>query len=308
MRNDFDLKKSDLEKLITEIMGEGFQYFTLNGGHVAVTLLLESKDEKYVLQIWKNDFSNQSIKKRYIYSLLKNVDFKVPKVIRDGAIGSFTFLVTSFIKGSTLHDVEDSLSDANRKKIMNEIGYSLSIIHNFNFGESFFGWLNGETLDKKFLNLESYLESELERFKISLVQRLNKEDWERLELIVKRSILTLSKSSHVPSLNWYDVQLNNVMVENKNGVYSLSGFLDPGAARFGIPEWDIAHAKIHLCRNADDLINLIDGYGLHELDMNMVDAFVPIVLTDDLSLGYDRDWQFAIDQTIPRLKELRILS
>ena len=60
MGNVVNFKKSDFKNLIKEIMGRDFSYSVLNGGHVAVTLLLEDKDEKYILQIWRNDFSNQS--------------------------------------------------------------------------------------------------------------------------------------------------------------------------------------------------------------------------------------------------------
>lgn len=307
MKNINVLEKNDLKDLIKEIIGEEVKFTVLKGGNVALTLLLEKKDKKFILQIWRNDYSNQSIKKHYIYSILKDSRVKVPRVINYGKIEPFTFLVTSFIKGMTLCDVEDGLSIINRHKIMREIGCSLTTIHKLGFEGNYFGWLNGKKLYKKFPNLKSYLESELKRFELSLDNKISKEIWISLESAVRHSIQLLSQFSFVPSLNWYDIQSNNILVENINGVYSLAGFLDPGAARFGVPEWDMAHAKIHLCKNTDDLISLIEGYGFNKLNMEAIDAFIPIVLVDDLSLGYDRGWQFVIDQTIPRLRKLSLL-
>ncbi len=303
-----NLDKNALESLIKEIMNEEFKFIILNGGKVASTLLLEKKDKKFILQIWRDDYSNQSIKKHYIYSLLKKSGIKVPRVINYGVVRSFTFLLTSYIKGKTLHDVEYDLSKANCQKVMKEVGVSLSTLHKITLEKDYFGWLNGNMLDKKFPNLESYLESELRRFELSLENKISKEVWSNLELVIRRSIQIISKYSCVPTLNWYDIQSNNVLVEKENEVYSLTGFLDPGAARFGIPEWDIAHAKIHLCRNRDDLNSLIEGYGCNKLNQDITDAFIPIILVDDLSLGYDRGWQFVIDQTILRLKKLLILT
>ena len=288
---------------IEELLGQNTVYRVLSGGLVATTLLVRDSKGEYIFQLLDSRYSNQAKKKFYIYNLLENLQLGIPRAIRYGTFEDYSYLTTTRLDGVALSTVVNSISEASRKMVMERLGSDLKRIHSLSVGD-YFGWLGSDVLSTYFENIESYLLSEVERIKQLIEPKLGIDKWTILEEILRNSISKISQSKRAPCLCWYDIQPANVLVTQDNDGFIFSGLLDPGAARLGLPEWDFAHAKVHLCLNNSEFETMSDSYGKELLDKVLIEAFIPIVICDDLALGYDRNWDFVINESLQRLREL----
>lgn len=294
--------KGNYDNIISQLAGENFSYEILTGGLVATTLLLSIDTNSYVLQLFDETVANQAAKKFYIYGLLEDSDIKTPKAIKHGVINQHTYLLTSVLEGNTLRSEFDSITIEDRMLIMREIGSNLRNVHSVNVGNSF-GWIEGDHTHTSFHTIEEYLKSEMDRIGEVIKQNAPSETWVALENLFRSSISVISTSRGKPVLSWYDIQPDNILIKLVGSSFIFSGFLDPGAARFGIPEWDIAHAKLHLCKDEESFQALLLGYG-SDIDLSLVNSFIPIVIADDLALGYSRKWDFVINESLIRLEKI----
>ncbi len=80
---------------------------------------------------------------------------------------------------------------------------------------------------------------------------------------------------------WYDINSNNILVNDKS---EITGFLDPGGARFAPKEWDLAFVKMDLCRNEKEFKFFLDKYMQNNnVDINLLNLLSVIVEIDDIA-------------------------
>ena len=73
--------------------------------------------------------------------------------------------------------------------------------------------------------------------------------------------------------------------------------MDPGAARIGVAEWDLAHAKLHLCNNHNDFKAILDGYS-GRAELVLIDTFGTLIMIDDLVLALTESWEDLFNKTL----------
>ena len=110
-----------------------------------------------------------------------------------------------------------------------------------------FGWIGINGLDEKEY-FYKYIEEDIDRN----IERIKKyiEDKNVLKSFIKKANMSVEKlkiiSNIKPVICWYDINPNNILVNDNS---SITGFLDPGGARFAPKEWDLAFIKMYLCQN-----------------------------------------------------------
>lgn len=93
-----------------------------------------------------------------------------------------------------------------------------------------------------------YIEEDIDRN----IERIKKyiEDKNLLKSFTKKANMSVEKLKIInnikPVICWYDINPNNILVNDNS---SITGFLDPGGARFAPKEWDLAFIKMDLCQN-----------------------------------------------------------
>ena len=81
---------------------------------------------------------------------------------------------------------------------------------------------------------------------------------------------------------------NNILVNEKS---SITGFLDPGGARFATKEWDLAFIKMNLCQNNKEY----DFFKQMYLRQNNIDEELLEILTVAVELD---DIAFQLEEKV----------
>lgn len=281
------LRKLFRSSLVTEYIEEGRR---------SSTFLIKNKTPRLIIQFYTGEQRYQAYKKFMIYKLvLMNSTIPVPITIDVGDIDNLSYLITQELPGKPLTTFK-KCQNFPRLNIMNKIGYFLSELHTkIDYSDSY-GWINGEKIVKPHMNLIDYLNSEIDRFYFSLSAKLDKNETRKIMKMARKAIETISVFKHKPVFVWYDLWPNNILI-NKNKHYEVSGWLDPGAARIGVAEWDLAHAKLHLCNNHNDFKAILDGYS-GRAELVLIDTFGTLIMIDDLVLALTESWEDLFNKTL----------
>lgn len=140
-----------------------------------------------------------------------------------------------------------------------------------------------------------YIEAEIERN----TQRIKDIIGEKNRIIIdilKKSEETLKLIKQVqklkPVICWYDINSNNILVNDKS---EITGFLDPGGARFAPKEWDLAFVKMDLCRNEKEFKFFLDKYMQNNnVDINLLNLLSVIVEIDDIAFQLETKTKLPI--------------
>jgi aminoglycoside phosphotransferase (APT) family kinase protein len=204
------------------------------------------------------------------------IDFKEYK--------DYSFLLTSYLEGIMLDDMLNINKHIISAISQNLIQYLYSI-HSVDI-EPFFGWI-GDEESPDCSTIEEYLYKEMKRFKKSYVKEFDEKYVENLMSIGENAIENIYRLSiEKPVLLWYDINRKNILIREKGDSYEISGFLDPGGARFGLREWDIAFLKINFCLNDEEFFYILDEYMkiYPALNMSLLKTFEVFVELDNLAL------------------------
>ena len=257
----------------------------LQAGLRCKTYLIENKGNKYIFQIYKDNTIYQAEKK---YKILNMFDEKyIPKAYKYGVYDTYSYLVTEYKNGDSVNNIYSNNEKFSLTEISDELAYTLFKIHSIK-KENVFGWITDKDIieNKK---LSDYINSEYERL---LGNLYNIEDSIKCNILnkAKQSIKIIeekSKDKRTSCLCWYDINPDNILVSKKDNRYNLEGVIDPGGARFGIEEWDLAFIKMELCKNKKEFINLLNFYSKYnktEIDMELLEALTVFVELDDMTV------------------------
>ncbi len=284
------------------------------------TYLLKVKNKKYIFQIYMGDTIYQAKKK---YNILKKFNNKfITKAIKVKENEKYSYLITEYFEGQSLNyyrktDTKFSLND-----ISSELVDILGQVHNIS-NENKFGWIDDKFI-KYNIRFIDYINSEYNRLSVSL---------ENIDLEIKNSILRKAKeaikiienkSDNIKRscLCWYDMNPSNILISKKENIYKLEGLIDPGGARYGIAEWDIAFVKMQLCTNKEEFDNFLSKYQKTNpkifIDMELIDALSVIVELDVISIElvndviilpipYDTNFKSEIEVIHREIKEKTIM-
>ena len=161
------------------------------------------------------------------------------------------------------------------------MAFVLGQIHNISDIDKF-GWINDNYVNTQ-NSLVDYIKNEFNRLSKNF-EELDEKVKQNIFKKVKKAIEIIErKSGYIskPVLCWYDINPGNILISQENRVYNLSALIDPGGARYGVPEWDIAFMKMQVCRNKEEFDDFFDKYiklnpQIH-IDMELVNALSIIV-------------------------------
>ena len=243
------------------------------------TYLIKVKNKKYIFQIYIGDAIYQAKKK---YNILKQFNNKyIPKAIKVEENKEYAYLIMEYIEGKDLYYYRKTDSKFSLNYISSELANTLVQIHSIS-NRAKFGWIEDDTkYNSTFID---YMNVEYNRLSINL---------KNIDLDIKTSILNKAKKAikvisykniSESCLCWYDMNPSNILVSKKENSYNLEALIDPGGARYGIPEWDIAFVKMQLCRNKEEFENFLINYQKvntnRKIDMELVNALSVIVELD----------------------------
>jgi fructosamine-3-kinase len=292
----------EIKKLIERERQQKYHHRKISSGIVADTFCLKPDNGglEIILQIWSDNLTYQACKKLNIFTLLEQVGVSVPKALKFGRFKDYSYLLTEKLPGYSLNDIE---STVHYYQALASLGTVLRSLHSLEF-ESHFGWFFEDIKEAQHRTLAHYLSSEVVRFASVLSQCAGLQLWQKLEKYLVQSIDKISRIKTYPCLCWYDIQPSNVLVSLTLAGKVATSLIDPGAARIGVAEWDLAHSKIHLCTNTLEFDCLTSSYGMDKLNFELIDLLVPIVLVDDLTLGFERNIDFIKEETLQRIKAI----
>lgn len=297
----FDKLIGDLSKVI------GIESQKVTGGLRCSTYILNNGNKKAIIQIYLENTKYQARKKSDISEWL-NKDCKyIPKIFAFDENDDGAYLITEYKDGRTLKEIREIDKDFSLEYIADEIAETLNAIHSIK-NENGYGWIENNKVIE-YIKFEDYVKSEIERLSNtynrldkSVIFKINKKSEEALEIIRKET-----KSS--PVLCWYDINPENILITKQDNKYKLSGFLDPGGARYGIPEWDLAFLKLELCKNEKEYNKILEKYQEkgNLINEKLVDALSVFVEIDDIAIQIKDKMIFDIPYSSNFKNELKQL-
>ena len=260
-------------------------------GLTCQTYLVKVKNNKYIFQIYTDKRLYQAKKK---YNILNKIDSKfIPKAIKVEETKEYSYLITEYYEGKSLHYYRRTVPKFSLKNISNDLASVLGQIHNISDIDKF-GWINDNYVNTQ-NSLADYIKYEFNRLSKNF-EELDEKVKQNIFKKVKKAIEIIErKSGYIskPVLCWYDINPGNILISQENGVYDLNALIDPGGARYGVPEWDIAFMKMQVCKNKDEFDDFFDKYiklnpQIH-IDMELVNALSIIVEFDVMSIELAED-------------------
>lgn len=298
---NFDKLIKDLSKVI------GVEDQKVTGGLRCSTYTLNNRNKKAVVQIYLENTKYQARKKTDISNLLNKDCQYIPEILAFDENGDSAYLITEYKEGRTLSQIRAIDKNFSLEYIADEIAETLNIIHNIK-NKNGYGWI-GDNGVIEYIKFEEYIKSEIERLSNaynsldeSVILKINKKSEKALEIIRKETISS-------PVLCWYDINPENILITKQDNEYKLSGFLDPGGARYGIPEWDFAFLKLELCKNQKEYDKILEKYKEkgNSINENLVDALSVFVEMDDIAIQINDKIIFDIPYSSDFKEELKKL-
>jgi Ser/Thr protein kinase RdoA (MazF antagonist) len=162
------------------------------------------------------------------------------------------------------------------------------------------GWIDGYGTTINHKTWSDYFFSEFYRIKATLIEYLQKDILARVESKFWERTAGVEHEKFPITLVWYDLNPTNFILDVDNA--KIKTWLDPGAARFGPRLWDLAHAKLYLCRCAQEFEGLLNGYKSLDFqltsDLRFLSSFEALIRLDDLALGLDTNWQSLVEECL----------
>lgn len=300
---------SEVKRALESLGFGGWSFEKAPYGRNSLTLLLRQaagRDVEYVIQIPKSAAIYQAAKKAAIYNLVgEHTSIPVPRTslcwFHDRPC-----LVMSFCHGTSLSDLQ-GMDKKTRQSLLQAVGSTVAKLHTRIPAGEVFGWLDGQGISKPFKTFGDYMRSETTRIQAVLSKHLDAEDLKWLDTNIWPRLSMLFKFEAHPTFVWYDIHSDNILVGKGSGGLEITGWLDPGAARIGAPEWDIAHACEHLCKSATEekwiLQNYLKNTG-RNIDHISFDGFRTLIILDDMALAITTQWGRLRERCWLRLKQL----
>lgn len=281
-----------MEKYIIEKYKK-FTKTSIHSGYRCKTFLLENNNEKYIYQIYLDSTIYQVQKKLIVTNLVKEyLEIKeIPKVIEYGETKKFGYLVIEYKDGVELEKAF-RFKNFDYKIFYRNLSKILLDIHSIDVGNKF-GWIDCNGLEENEY-FYKYIESEINRNVVFLKKYiLNKNILDSILFKINESFEQIKKITiKKPVLCWYDINSNNLLVDNNS---NITGFLDPGGARYGVREWDIAFIKMDLCRNKKEFSFFEKMYNeYYKINSKLLKMLTIIVELNDIAFQLESKCKLPI--------------
>lgn len=298
-----------IEELLPSIGLNGWSTEIAPYGRNSLTIFLRPSPEqpiRYAIQIPTPNAAYQIAKKARIYNLVgEHSSIPVPQASLQLS-NNRPYLIMSYCAGKPLSDC--FLTDDKTCQILFlNIGAIIAELHAKIPAGNSFGWIDQQGIPKPFKKCSDYIGSEAIRIREVLAEQLDASTLHWLEKSIWPQITLLYQLESSPTFVWYDIHSDNILVQDDTKDLIITGWLDPGAARIGAPEWDLAHACEHLCQTTLEEDCLLDSYASHtgrKTDSHILNAFRALIVLDDLALSLTGQWKQLTERCLQRLKHL----
>ncbi len=170
-----------------------------------------------------------------------------------------------------------------------------------------FGWIGVNGLDEKQFFYQ-YIEEDIKRN----IERIKKciNDEKIIKSFIKKANVSLERLKNIsnikPVISWYDINPNNILINEK---CAITGFLDPGGARFAAKEWDLAFIKMDLCQNKKEYDFFKRLYSRQKyIDEDLLEILTVIVELDDIAFQLEAKVKLPIAFESNFKKELEYIQ
>lgn len=259
------------------------------------TYVIEEDGKNIIYQEYKDNAYYQAKKKYEILNKIANIGGSeyIPKCYKYFNLEDKSVLYTEYRSGHSLHEIRKNRLNFKFDKIAEQLSKVLYKIHSIKDNECF-GWITDcGCIEKK--NLEEYVKSEFERFQGTFKEKLSYKDLEFIESKEEVVLNFLKKKNNLkPQLIWYDLNPENILINEKN---ELACIVDPGGAKYGIKEIDLAFLRMEVCENEYEYQSLLTEYKKLDktVDEGLIEVMGILVELDDIMLRI----QDGIDIPIP---------
>lgn len=259
----------------------------ISEGFTCETWILQNDNKKVIYQEYRGESKFQVMKKVNVTNkILQNTNCKqLPKVIEYKYYDDYAYLITEFKDGKMLEKVQKENSNFSINSVAEELVQILSEIHNIKI-ENNFGWIKDDFCDG-FEKFEQYLKNELERLENILTNKIDLNIVKKIMEKGNNAIKEISQSCKYlkPTINWYDINPQNIIIIEDKNTYKINGFIDAGGARIGVREWDLAFIKMDVCKNEFEFNNILNLYENinGKINSKLLDALCTIVEIDDIT-------------------------
>jgi hygromycin-B 7''-O-kinase len=256
-RNDLNFLRPIIENILEK------ERMSLNKIHIFDTgsSIIVDIGNHQVLKIFplflKQDFNSEISSLRLLNQY--NIE-RVPKLYSFGEIKNYSYVIISKIRGITLESIWNKIKLENKISIMAYIGIFLKSIHlipNHNSLKNSKDWK--VFLEKQVLNCCEH------HAKLGMTQAL-------ISQIEKFTSLHLPMQTTPKNICFLsgDVHYWNILIEEKNGEYQISGFIDYGDSFYGLPEYDFLAPGAFMAKggNSELLSAMFLGYGYKKEELN----------------------------------------
>ena len=216
---------------------------------------------------------------------------QIPEILECGRNEKFSYLVSEYKEGIEMEKINKNTF--NYRTFYKDLSNILVNIHSVNIGDSF-GWVSENGVEKR-KSFADYIKQEIER-NINRIKLIIGERKEILDYIASKANDALSMIEQInplkPVICWYDINSNNILINSNS---EITGFLDPGGARFSPKEWDLAFIKMDLCKNKKEFQYFINEYErTKKINNDLLKALSVIVEIDDIAFRLESNTKLPI--------------
>ncbi len=248
------------------------------------TYVIEEDGKDLIYQEYKDNAYYQAKKKYEILNKIANIGGSeyIPKCYKYFNLKDKAVLYTEYKKGNSLQEIRKNRLNFKFDKIAEQLSKVLYKVHSIKDNKCF-GWITDNGCIGK-NSLEEYVKSEFERFQCVFKERLSYKDLAFIES-KESGILNFLKNKNnlIPQLIWYDLNPENILINEKN---ELTCIVDPGGAKYGIKEIDLAFLRMEVCENEYEYQSLLTEYKKLDktVDEGLIEVMGNLVELDDIML------------------------
>lgn len=239
---------------------QGLDPATLSFAPPGTHVVFRAADELYIklfAPLWGSDY----VSERAVLAALPDGPHRfVPRLVAEGQIDGWPYIVITAVHGTPLCQVWDGLSDEERLSIARQCG-------------AYMAWLHTAPLDKLdaiAVDWPAFIATQTE----ACIQKIAHAGLDRSWVAAVRAMMDRIASAHRGCarrvLLSADVTDEHVMVEQRDGVWRFSGYIDFGDAMLGHPLYEFAAPGCSIARGIPALVRaMLLGYGYPDAQLDL---------------------------------------
>ncbi len=267
------------------------------------TYVIDEDGKDIIYQEYKDNAYYQAKKKYKVLSKIADVGGieYIPQCYKYFNLTDKSVLYTEYRSGQSLQEVRKNGLNFKFDKIAKQLSKVLYKVHSIRDNDSF-GWITDSGCIGK-NSLEEYVKSEFERFQVTFEEKLSYKDLKFIKGKEENVLKFLKNYNNIkPQLIWYDLNPENILINEKN---ELACIVDPGGAKYGVKELDLAFVRMEVCENEYEYQCLLTEYKKLDqtVDEKLIEVMGILVELDDIMLRI----QDGINIPIPYCSNFRRL-